>query len=331
MSRLHIAFLVGGFACTCGVTDANAAESRVIDRVANTTAVSTYGGLSAWNRYDPATLRFQLVIHRANATTPIFKAPFGHVPEFDIGPDSTGRPTLVFSRCAPRDDSSAPGECRLSRYTPGNGQGVRRVKGVSRPGYSEHSPSIWRDRIAFARSRTTNSKGVDRLYVAYGDRLRELPRGTLRRGTDPPDTMAYARNLDLHGTRLAYAWAFVPEQCRRLNDDLDEAFPTASEVRLINDVDAARPIARKIDQGCSDDRNTVSSVSLSGAELTFLDGLDGGKAREVRWRSSRLHRSIPVAASTTALSRSGATTLTVQINPAWDGTTPQFEVVRTSG
>ena len=178
----------------------------------NSTSVATYGGVSAWSSYVEGRGYVLRLYRNGRIGTPPVRprdAPF----DVDLGPDAAGRVTAVYSRCDPhRGGQLVPANCRLYRYIPGGQE--HRIRGVSRAGYSEHHPTIWRARLAFARYRTRRqTTRIDRVYAFDGSSVGALPRGTVRRGSDPPEAAAGVEGMDLRGVRLAFGWTFLAARC----------------------------------------------------------------------------------------------------------------------
>lgn len=146
--------------------------------------------------------------------------------DIDLGPDRRGRTVAVYSRCnrepvgdfaqgLPPDRSTGRG-CDIYRFDFATKKETR-VEGVSSPGASEHLPTIWGRRIAFARihERRRGIAGrLPHLYVHDLDsgRTRRLPggtRGVYSEVVGGPGPGA----LDLQGQRLAVGWEYTTYDC----------------------------------------------------------------------------------------------------------------------
>lgn len=88
-------------------------------------------------------------------------APF----DVDVGPDTSGLPTVVYSRCgAPPKADAPPGDCDL--FAVGLGGGAERRLGVSTSRDSEFAPAIWRNTLAFGRRSPKQRKADISLHSA---------------------------------------------------------------------------------------------------------------------------------------------------------------------
>jgi hypothetical protein len=288
-----------------------AAPAKATDIVLATelrsTNVTTYAGVAAWSSYVPGRGYVLRIYRDGMVTTPALHArrdPF----DVDLGPDGRGRVTAVYSRCGrARPDEVVASGCRLYRYVLGGTE--QRVRSVTRgAGFSEHEPTIWHSRIAFARyhDRGRNGPIVDSIFVADGKRVRELPRGTLRRGSEPANTAARVRTMDLRGRRLAYSWIFPVGFCRSLGARRGD-LPFVTQLWLL---DVVERTGRRLAEGCSDDDDTFDGASLYGQGLTYLQDLSHIE-RTIRLPGGELS-SMPVDPDTHFLARDGSTRVTVR-------------------
>jgi hypothetical protein len=71
----------------------------VLDTVNANTPVSAYGGVAVWSAFDPASKTYRLRAYRgghvSDVPVPPRRSPF----DADVGPDATGQPVVVYSRC----------------------------------------------------------------------------------------------------------------------------------------------------------------------------------------------------------------------------------------
>ena len=218
---------------------AGAASARADDTlttVTRPTLLSAEGGRLAWSSFDPASGRYSLMTSFAGVTSAVpvrqRAVPF----DVDLGVGASAVTSWRHdSRCRrepPRHDPTignaiaqmpewARGRgCDLYLYDFATGK-ERRLAGPSSRRGSEFLPSVWRDRVAFARSypqrasagglhphlylRSLNGRrGARRLPGGPRSRLRfctgTKPRHC-RRKVEPGPTA-----LDLEGRRLAFAW-----------------------------------------------------------------------------------------------------------------------------
>lgn len=187
--------------------------------------VSSYGGVTAYSirRRDG---RYRLVVarsgeHRAvTARVPSRRMPF----DVDVGPDRSGRPVLVYSRC--RQEPSPFGVddgptarwfrargCDLFRYDPVRRHESRIPTGSSDAG-SEFLPSIWRGRLAFTRRLGDGQPQIRRASLKTG-------RTVAVAGSFPgrSDDNRHPESLDARGTRIAVVWTYLDERRGCVDDD----------------------------------------------------------------------------------------------------------------
>ena len=176
------------------------------------TPISAYAGHVIWSQFDAGVAGYRLFEAHASpagqVTTQLAAAPRSVPFDADIGPGADGAPTVVYSRCATEPRLGAD---QLPVWATGRGCDVfalalgataeTRVAGVSTGGSSEFLPSIWRDKVAFARvyeARNSNPY----VYVRGGDGPSARQPGGLRGETGLPGPTS----LDLAGIRLALTW-----------------------------------------------------------------------------------------------------------------------------
>jgi hypothetical protein len=177
--------------------------------VQRATPVSAYAGHVVWSQYEGGAFRlYEAHASTAGQVTTALPVPPRAVPfDADVGPGADGAPTVVYSRCT---TEPRLGIDRVPVWATGRGCDVyafplgaaaeARVAGVSTGGASEFLPSIWRDRVAFARVYV----GRNRLPYVYvrGDGPSERQPGGLRGETGLPGPTS----LDLAGVRLGLTW-----------------------------------------------------------------------------------------------------------------------------
>lgn len=225
--------------------------------------ISVFDTTAAWSSRR-ADGRYVLRVYQAGIVrtlpVPSRKVPF----DVDLGPDRSGRIVAAYSRCD-QDGGTLQEGCDLFRYRLGDEE--TRIKGVSLRGHSEHHPTIWRSRIAFARYRdpaTFDAAIFDGLYQRARGRTRRLPRGSLLE----PALTAQATRLDLRGRRLAFDWFYLREQCRTPSPYAEQKVdaPRAqSQIWLVD----TRGMRRRIATGCSDDQDQVFGATLDRGGLRY--------------------------------------------------------------
>ncbi|MEA2425886.1 MAG: hypothetical protein QOH13_2296 [Thermoleophilaceae bacterium] len=199
-----------------GACAVGADADMTIAQLKRSTPVSAYGGRVVWSAFDFNAGRYRLMTNAGGVTMPVPVTPRSAPFDADVGPDSHGRPTVVYSRCRiePRGPWRPEGlvwdavsGCDLYRFDFANGR-ERRIAGASRSDTSEYLPSLWRGRLAFTRVDDRHRRSLRRLYVrSLADGREQLvPGGS---PTGDPARNAGPAGLDLHGRRLAYVWAYT--------------------------------------------------------------------------------------------------------------------------
>ena len=183
---------------------ARAAE-QVLGPLPNAKGLSAYGGWVAFSSpVGPSawSLRTWHAGTVADVEVPVASAPF----DVNVGPDASGRPTAVYSRCRTKPADSPPVGCDLFAVTLG-GTGERRLP-VSSARHSEFAPAIWGHRLAFGR-RVPGQRKAD-VMLARGRKLRRLGPGTLSTcrelACDEEPSTAWPLVMDLGPHALAYLW-----------------------------------------------------------------------------------------------------------------------------
>ncbi|HVP03701.1 MAG TPA: hypothetical protein VMT10_14115 [Solirubrobacteraceae bacterium] len=204
----------------------SAAADSVLAPVGNDSALSAYGGWVVWSEttssgrwrlvgwHDGAKVQFRL---------PTRQAAF----DADVGPDASGRPVIVYSRCwqDPGNLDSAgtymtpnglsqwakASDCRLHQFDPATGVDTRlRVHG-ERAG-SDSTPSRWFGTIAFARRPARSTVAHLMLWKPGTRTLRRLPGGDVPRscpfigGCKGALYQGDVQQLDLGARYLAFLW-----------------------------------------------------------------------------------------------------------------------------
>jgi hypothetical protein len=321
-----LAVLGGALACAA---PSHAAET-IVATESDSTPVATYHGVAAWwsTQSEQAgqhrVVRLKIYEHGRTRLAPV--PPVRYPNDLDLGPDARGRVTAVYSRCSrPVTPIAVQMGCHLYRYTLGGHE--HRIKHVSRTGYSERNPTIWRSRVAYARFRDADEAPVDRIYLNDGRRNRRLPRGTFRPDESLGAPSAQTGRLDLRGNRLGFSWYYPLAICRTLMDQTTDAPPTVSELWLVN---LTTHRSRRLERGCSDDNTGVLGPSLQPNGVWYLRGLRDGPFSEQRDDYAG-HSTKPAAIAPVPLAydRDGSSVLSVRQvdNPDPTGRPGVFQVV----
>lgn len=139
-----------------------AAQATPIARPGASTDVREHQGTIVFSRYDAAAGTYRLAIRRPGAQPEDVPgvAPADRTFEADIGPDSNGKPQLIYQRC---DET-----CDLFVYSLVRGTGERPVRNANDPASDDVAPTLWKGRIAWAR---IYGEQRDRKVVVYTKRL----------------------------------------------------------------------------------------------------------------------------------------------------------------
>jgi hypothetical protein len=199
------------------------AADELIATVARPTPVSALDGRIVWSDYDAATKRYYLTQRLAGVTARLPVAPRAVPFDVDLGPDVDGKPVAAYSRCRREPPPRSPPRgaiaqmpgwsrgrgCDLYLYSFEQGREVL-IRFASSRSASEFLPTVWTDRIAFARVYERRKGRAGRrahlyvrpntLFTTQGRRghTRRLPAGP-RPGPGPTA-------LDLATRRLAFGW-----------------------------------------------------------------------------------------------------------------------------
>lgn len=152
----------------------------------------------------------------------------------------------------------------------------RRRSELARPGHDEFLPTIWRGRIAFARTRPAKDQSYRpfRLFVSTdGGRPRPLPGGSKGERDEADQGGAEPTRLDLRGRRLAFSWSLLAEEATCPKREMGTT--TAEELWLV-ELGGRR---RRVAAGCQFDETS----GYADAALT-ADGLFATMIRDYKDR-----------------------------------------------
>jgi hypothetical protein len=226
--------------CAIGYASPAAHADDLIGTVTRPTPISSFDGRVVWSDYDPAVNRYFLVQRMGGVTS---RLPIGSrdVPfDADLGPDVDGKPVVVYSRCRRdppvRDPRTGNALAQLPEWRRGQGCNLFmysfeadkevEIRHASTAAASEFLPTVWTDRIAFARvfERRRGDPGrraylyvrPNRLFASQGrsGHTRRMPGGPrakdlyctgkprhCKRLVEPGPT-----SLDLATRRLTFGW-----------------------------------------------------------------------------------------------------------------------------
>jgi hypothetical protein len=243
-----------------------AASAEPVAAPGAATSVREYAGSIVFSRFDATTQQWRLAVRRAGApAAEVLPVAPGNRPfQADIGPDSAGRPSVVYQRCAPV--TGAPTGCDLFIFSLDGATGERSINNANDPAHNDLGPTIWRGRIAWTRDYGQGSEPNPVVYTKALTAPRSRPSTRLpgvpqRRCGDVdtrvcgPTTGRTVRELELSGENLAQSVSYGCGGCSGVDQ---------SEVRMVDLGDrSARQIAFQV-------------VGLSGQQLLGLS-FSGGR------------------------------------------------------
>jgi hypothetical protein len=144
--------------------------------------LTAYGGYVVFSQYEPAAQEWHLMAWHGGSITPL-AVPARRVPfDANAGPAASGRPAVVYSRCAHEPSEHSPGGWALARgcriyelALPGGSPAL--VNAIGAPGASDSTPAIWNGDIAFGRISGRSHSARIYLWRHSDDRLVRLGAG----------------------------------------------------------------------------------------------------------------------------------------------------------
>jgi hypothetical protein len=128
-----------------------AASAQTVASTGSATVVREYAGTIVFSQFDGASGLWYLAMRRAGAADVerVAVAPSVTRFEADIGPDTEGRPALIYQRCS--GTPIVPTGCDLFVYSLAGATGERAVRNANDPNLNDVQPTLWRGRIAWTR------------------------------------------------------------------------------------------------------------------------------------------------------------------------------------
>ncbi len=222
-----------------------AASAQTVATPGAATSVTEFAGNIVFSQFDRTTSQYSLMVRRAGAAAPelIPVPPSGRPFDADIGPDSSGRPELIYQRCS--DPPGVPTGCDLFVFSLANATGERPVRNANDPGHNDMHPTLWRGRIAWARDYGSGSEPNPIVYTKALSAARSQPSkrlpgvpqrrtGDVDRGLTGPTTGRTVQDLELWGENLALTVSYGCGGCSGIDqselrlDDLGDG--TARQV-----------------------------------------------------------------------------------------------------
>src|SRR3954468_1808550 len=225
-----------------------AANAQTVATPGLATSVKEFQGNLVFSQFDAATSQFFLTVRRAGAAAPerLSVAPSGRPFDADIGPDSSGRPELIYQRCSP--PPGVPTGCDLFVLSLDGTTGERPVRNANDPHHNDMNATIWRGRIAWARD--------------YGS-------------GSTPDPIVYAKALTAPRSRPSTRLPGVPQ---RRTGDVDRRVSGPTSGRTVQDLELwGANLALTVSYGCG-------GCSGIGQSELRLDDLADGSARQVAFQ-----------------------------------------------
>ena len=215
MSRIRLLLAGAGAAAALAALALPALASA--DTVASPgapTAVREFAGNIVFSQFDPTAGRYFLSVRRSGAAAPerLPVASSARTFDADIGPDSSGKPELIYQRCA--EGTGVPRGCDLFVYTLDGSAGERPVANANDPGHNDTNATIWRGRIAWSRDYGSGSEPNPIVYTKTltaprsqpSTRLPGVPQtrtGDVDTHVTGPTTGRTVQDLELWGENLA--------------------------------------------------------------------------------------------------------------------------------
>jgi hypothetical protein len=214
MSRLRL--VLAAALAVLGVV-APAAHAETIASPGAATAVKEFAGNVVFSQFDRTTNQWFLTVRRAGAAAPerLPVAPSGRPFDADIGPDSAGRPELIYSRCS--NPPGVPSGCDLFVFSLDGGTGERPVNNANDPEHNDQNPTIWRGRIAWSRDYGAADAPNAIVYTKTLTAPRSQPSkrlpGVPQRRNGAPTTGRTVQDLELWGENLALTVSYGCRGC----------------------------------------------------------------------------------------------------------------------
>jgi hypothetical protein len=251
--------LVTAVAVAVLLAPGTALAATAIGPLAAATPIRAWSGIAVLSVQDPATGRYQLATQTGNGLPQALPgiAPAAEPFDADVGPGPGGTAVIVFARCA------TAGHCHLSRTTPAGGIETPIAGSAASNGW-ESAPTVWGNRLAFARRYAHGSEHVyvRPLNAGTGVKSVQLP-GVPARECDEVEMCraiddGTVPELELRGTTLAENVHFGLRS---------EGICGEGQMRL---VDVTHRTSRRIEQTvCGLSGSTLLGASLTATHLLY--------------------------------------------------------------
>jgi hypothetical protein len=237
MSRIRLV-LAAAVAALAALALPALASAATVATPGAPTGVREFAGTIVFSQFDPSVSRYFLSVRSSGAAAPelLPVASSARAFDADIGPDSTGKPELIYQRCA--EDAGAPHGCDLFVYALDGSTGERPVRNANDPDHNDTNPTLWRGRIAWVRDYGQGSEPNPIVYTKSltaprsqpSKRLPGVPQsrtGDVDRRVSGPTTGRTVQDLELWGRNLALAVSYGCGGCSGIDqselrlDDLE--------------------------------------------------------------------------------------------------------------
>jgi hypothetical protein len=191
------------------------------------TNVREYGGAIVFSQFEATTGRWYLTVRRAGAkAAERLKVPSSPVPfNADTGTDSSGRPELIYQRCAGSTNPAyqivgSGTSCDLFVYSLAEATGERPVRNANDSTHNDVDPTLWHGRIAWTREYGSGANANPVVYTKLlsaprskpSTKLPGVPQTRCFGKVCDPTTYRRVESLELSGENLA---VIVDYQCNR--------------------------------------------------------------------------------------------------------------------
>jgi hypothetical protein len=227
--------------------------------LARPSPISGWRNVAVWSAFDDAVGAYRLMIADGDAVGPLPVEPSPVPFDADVGPDSSGDPAIVYSRCryapSPPEERSIAA-CDLFIFGLRDDRGERPISNANSAG-SEFNPTLWRGEVAWVRTYEGNPDEpfvYTRQLVAPRERRSERASGVPHK----PTGVVRVEELELYGRNLALDATSNPN---------DSGGGTANELRLFDlHDDTSRRVARV--EGALSGRDYVG-VSMDAGRVAW--------------------------------------------------------------
>ena len=265
---------------TCGVFDPDdldepgsppppSLEPATLAQLQRPSPVAAWRDIAVWSAYDDAVGAYRLMVADGDDVGPLPVDPSPTPFDADVGPDSSGDPAVVYSRCAttpePPDDRSAA-DCDLFILGLRDDRGERPIRNAN-SGASEFNPTLWRGDVAWVRTYAGRDEPLvyTRPLIAPRERRSERAPGLPQ---DAPGAVRFEKverveEVELYGRNLAI---------EAVHEVLDVPGRMVNELRL---ADLRDGTSRRIARMPANPGSDYVGVSLDAGRLAWYFTIAG--------------------------------------------------------